>query len=173
MPGDTFSFISPKAFRKNIVESVEFAAYLWILSQSTEPKYSDEMARTIILYNISIIEALLLYRAKKQKIEFTKTVYKEPSEIPSSFQTPGKRTVLAFRETILKSDSQIWLHDLILGQEDFLGNKLHKKIRDIQEVRNTYHLSKDRSKIYLQNAEDSFDIVLQLVNRVKLEQESN
>lgn len=68
MDADAFNFVTPKAFRTNIVESVEFVAWLWVLAKETEEKYQDEMVRTVILYNMSIVEALLLFWAKKQKV---------------------------------------------------------------------------------------------------------
>lgn len=68
MDADAFNFVTPKAFRTNIVESVEFVGWLWVLAQKTEEKYQDEMVRTVILYNMSIVEALLLFWAKKQKV---------------------------------------------------------------------------------------------------------
>ena len=76
MDTTAFSFITPRQLRMNIIESVDFAGYLWVLAQKIEKDYSDEIVRTIILYNISIIEALLLFRAKKEKIQFDKLLYR-------------------------------------------------------------------------------------------------
>src|SRR6056297_3185505 len=106
MDGDAFSYITPKALRKNIVESVEFAGWLWIASQTIENKYTDEIARTIILYNIAIVEALLLFRAKKQKIKFYREKCKKPSNLPREFQNKNSNIGLAFKVKTEKPESQ-------------------------------------------------------------------
>lgn len=168
MDGNAFDFITPIAFRKNIIESVEFTAWLWVTAQGIELKYIDDINRTIILYNISIIEALLFFRVKKKKIKFLVQEYKHPHQLPAEFGKSNKIVVLAFRESTPKPDAQIWLSDLLKEQKDFLGKKLYEQIKELQDVRNTLHLSKKRSeRLTLAKSQESFDSLLAVVTKIK------
>lgn len=168
MDADAFNFVTPKAFRNNIVESVEFAAWLWVLTQKTEDKYQDEMVRTVILYNISIVEALLLFWAKKHKKKFFEDKYTDKYTLPTALQgTSGKKLLVAHFSKVEKSDSRIWLHDLIAEGKQLLGENLHDRVADLQDIRNTFHLSKPRRVLSPKKAEGSFDMVLEVVNKIK------
>jgi len=169
MDGDAFSFITPRSFRTNIIESVEFTAWLWVTAQKIEEKYTDEILRTIILYNSAIIEALLLFRAKKQKIKLYKTEYKQPSKLQTAFQNKSGNIVLAFQEKTERGEAHIWLSDLLREQKSFLGNKLHDEITSLQGVRNTLHLSRERETLSMKYAEESYDAVYKVVSKLKRE----
>lgn len=168
MDADAFNFVTPKTFRKNIVESVEFVVWLWVLAQKTEEKYQDEMVRTVILYNISIVEALLLFWAKKQKKKFFEDKYTDKHILPIKFQSAtDKELLVAHFSKVEKSDARVWLHDLIAEGKQLLGKDLHGRVTDLQDIRNTFHLSKTRRVLSLQKAESSFDVVLEVVNKIK------
>jgi len=170
MDGNDFSFITPAPFRKNIIESVEFTAWLWVAAKGIEKRFVDDINRTIILYNISIIEALLLFRVRKLKIKFMTQEYKKAHELPIQFRKANQSVVVAFRENITKADSQIWLNDLLREQQNFLGDKLHQQIKTLQDARNTLHLSKKRSERFtLQKSQASFDALLAVVTKMKKE----
>lgn len=96
MDENEFSFITPKTLRNNIVESVKFAAFLWILAQRIEKEYQDETLRTIILYNIAVIEALLLFRIKREKIKFEDVEYKYTATLPGDFKKQGRDLIVAY-----------------------------------------------------------------------------
>ena len=99
MEEDTFDFITPAAFRRNIIESVEFTAWLWVTAQGIESKYVDDINRTIILYNCSIIEALLLFRAKKKKIKFFDVVQMDETISHLSKKRSGRLTLEKSQES--------------------------------------------------------------------------
>ncbi len=168
MDVDAFSFVTPKAFRANIIESVEFAAWLWVLAQEIEDTYQDEMVRTVILYNMSVVEALLLSWAKRKKKKFFEDKYTDKHTLPAELQgISGKELLIAHFSKIEKGDTRIWFHDLIAEGKAMLGKDLHDRAVDLQDVRNTFHLSKVRRGLSLKKAEDSFDVVLQVVNKIK------
>lgn len=169
MDASTFSFVTPKALRNNIVESVEFAAYLWVLTQTVENKFKDEAVRTVILYNISIIEALLLFWAKKQKIKFYDEKYHHATSLAREFQRTDQDLVVAYRSKREREESRIWLHDLIVKGQQFLGKELRNEVASLQDIRNTFHLSRVRRALSLKKAAGSFDVVLQVVNKVEKE----
>lgn len=169
MDSATFSFITPKLLRDNIVESVEFAGFLWVLAQEVDAEQQDEMTRTIILYNIAIIEALLLFWTKKQRIKFYEEKWSHSSVLPNEFQNPDRTMVIAYYTKTERAESRIWLHELIMKNSEFLGPALRKKVSDLQNIRNTFHLSRKRRVLSLRKAEDSFDIVLKVVGKIQKE----
>jgi hypothetical protein len=168
MDKKTFGFITPKSLRNNITESIEFAGWLWILAQKVEPKYQDEMVRTIVLYNIGVIEALLLFRAKRQKIKFFEDLYPHATCLPEPFQKTDYELIISYRHKKEKNESRIWLNELIKEQKLFLDS-LHDEIVNLQNIRNSFHLSKPRSGLSLERASISFDIVLKLAMSIQKE----
>lgn len=168
MDADAFSFVTPKAFRTNIVESVEFVAWLWVLAQKIEEKYQDESVRTVILYNMSIVEALLLFWAKKHKKKFFEDKYTDKHTLPTTFQgATGKELLVVHFSRVEKNDTRVWFHDLIAEGKQLLGKDLHDRVIDLQDIRNTFHLSKARRGLSLKKAGNSFDVVLEVINKIK------
>lgn len=70
MADDFLDFITPSTLRSNIKESLSYVGFLYTLSETIDTVYKDETIRTIVLYNSAVVEALLLFRAKKRKIKF-------------------------------------------------------------------------------------------------------
>lgn len=168
MDADAFSFVTPKTFRTNIVESVEFVAWLWVLAQEIEDKYQNEMVRIIVLYNMSIVEALLLFWAKRRKKKFFEDKYTDKYTLPTELQgVAGKELLIAHFSRVEKNDTRVWFHDLIAEGKQLLGKDLHGRVTDLQDIRNTFHLSKTRRALSLKKAESSFDVVLEVVNKIK------
>jgi hypothetical protein len=169
MDASTFRFVTPRALRNNIVESVEFAGFLWVLAQEVDDEYQDEVVRTVVLYNIAIIEALLLFWAKKHNIRFYDEKYRHPTPLAREFQKTDQILVVAYQSKTDREESRIWLHDLIVKGEQFLGKELRDEVASLQDIRNTFHLSRVRRTLSLKKAKESFDVVLQVVNKVKKE----
>jgi len=168
MDADAFSFVTPKAFRANVIESVKFVAWLWVLAQKIEDEYQDETVRTVILYNMSIVEALLLFWTKKKKKKFFEDKYTDKYTLPIKLQgTSGKELLVAHFSRVEKDDTRVWFHDLIAECKQFMGKDLHDRVIDLQGIRNTFHLSKTRRALSLKKAEGSFDAVLEVVNKIK------
>ncbi len=167
MERDAFAFITPKALRYNIIESVKFAGFLWMLAQSIDDEFKDETVRTIILYNVSVIEALLLFRTRRENIVHEDVQYRHLQVLPSEFKKQKQDLIIAYRSSKKKQESRIWLQDMIKKQEKFLGSKLTKEIAELQGIRNTLHLSKARGELFLPKAESSFAAMLELVNKLR------
>ena len=168
MDASAFNFVKPKTFRANIVESVEFVAWLWILAHEIEEKYQDEMVRIVILYNMSIVEALLLFWAKKHKKKFFEDRYINKYTLPRVFQgVADKELLLAHFSKTEKGDTRIWFHELIAESKQLLGKALHTRVVDLQDIRNTFHLSKRRQVLSLKKAESSFDVVYEVVDKIR------
>jgi hypothetical protein len=167
MDRNDFNFITPKSLRMNVVESVKFATFLWILAQKIEREFQDETLRTVILYNIAVIEALLLFRIKKEKISFSDPEYKYVTALPNSYKINGADLIVAHRVMKVRGESRIWLYEMIKKQEKFLGKNLSEEITDLQNIRNTFHLSRKRASLSFEKAESSFDTVLKVVNKLR------
>ncbi|MCA9360106.1 hypothetical protein KC850_03650 [Candidatus Kaiserbacteria bacterium] len=60
----------------------------------------------------------------------------------------------------------MWLHELIKEQKKFLGSSLHDQVIDLQDVRNTFHLSRPRFVLSPETVNDSFTVVLKIVNKI-------
>jgi hypothetical protein len=109
----------------------------------------------------------LLFRIKKEKLKFSDSNYKHLTTLPTPFRKAGAELIVAYRAEKKREESRIWLHEMIKKQEDFLGKKLSDEIRELQNVRNTFHLSRKRDALTMKKADDSFGTVVKLVNKLK------
>ncbi len=146
-------FINDGKLRNILENSIEYIYALYDRSKSAgqEQLYKEETYRVIILYVISAIEAMLLYFYKErgEKIEYFE--YKFAEQLSEKYICKEKDNlpvVIAAREKIEKKDHQIGLYDLITF---FLSKKLIQQktaddILELNDVRNTFHLSKPRVK---------------------------
>ena len=78
--------------------------------------------------------------------------------------------IVSYRSKKERHESRVWLHELIREQKDFLGEALNKDISDLQGIRNTFHLSRPRNVLSLKAAEDSFDVVLKVTDKIQKEE---
>lgn len=151
-PSNDFSFIGDIYLRKKIEESILAAAGLYLLQQDsrTAAALSKELRRTIILYSASIIESILLYVYKKKKFSNKKIEYMNITQLPNDFQLE-KDSILVVAKQVRKEreDRELMLDVLIkvFSEKGIISHSLKKKVEDIKDVRNTFHLSKSRRNI--------------------------
>ncbi len=150
---DDFDFIRNENLRVIIKGSIEYIyALLEGLKNGEKSElYREETYRTIILYVISIIEAILLYFYKEinGKIEYSE--YKFMQYLSENYICKEKDNlpiIVAAEEKIVKKDYQISLHDLV---KFFRGKKLIRRekadeILELNDIRNTFHFNKPRDK---------------------------
>jgi len=171
MEGASFSFIKSSSLRKKITESIEFSVLLWTASEGIETKYKDEIYRTIILYNIAIIEALLLLYTKQLKIKLpAEDCYTNSFSFPKYFQQmKDGEIVVSLRKKTEKVDSQIGLNDLIRVNKNYLGESLYKEVKSLNSIRNTFHLSKKRTNLSpsKEKSVSSFNTLLKIIEKMK------
>src|SRR3990167_8531906 len=118
MNEDELDFITDNILRKTNEESVE---YVHVLSEESKKEdksvlYKEETYRVIILYIVSIIEAVLLYLYKRQSDKITYTDYKFISPLHEDYQHARDRespVIIAVQKTIEKVEHQIRMFELV------------------------------------------------------------
>lgn len=146
-------FIKDDELRKRIEDSIEYIYALFEQSKGNKQKefYQEETYRVIILYVVSAIEAILLYfyKTRGEKIEYIE--YKFVQTLPSKYRYNGKTglpVVIAVQEKLEKQEHQIGLHDLVIffKTKKLIQEKTVDDILKLNDVRNTFHFSKPRTK---------------------------
>lgn len=169
MEENSFDFIDNQNLKDNIIDSISYVSTLWIQAESIEKRHHQELYRTIIFYNASIVEALLLFFCTKKSISITQDKYTEPHKLPNGFQKSGGEIYVAMKKKVKKSYAEISFVDLLCSTEVFLGKSLFKKITELKDLRNTVHLAKSRTLITQQVVKDSSDTVFKLVKKIQKE----
>lgn len=146
-------FIKDKELRSTLENSIEYIYALFEESKNGEQKqlYKEETYRVIILYVISAIEAVLLYFFKErgEKMESLEYKFIQPlSKNYSHIEKKGFPVVVAVQEKVEKKEYQIGLYDLVILFRDkkLIKEKTSKEILDLNDIRNTFHFSKPRTK---------------------------
>lgn len=172
MDNANFDFVQDLGLRKNLVDSIKFLSFLWLLRDSKNEN-GQEIDRTIMLYSASIIEALLLDYCKRKKIQFTEEKYTHDQVLSKNFPTcldskkfMNGKIVLAIKSEKIKSDNAITFENLLEKLSGFLGKRLAKEVYALKDTRNTLHLSKSRKTIELKEAEKSMNNVLKVIEKV-------
>jgi hypothetical protein len=148
------SFITDASLRKTVEDSIE---YTYVLFEESKKKtdnklFAEETYRVIILYVVSVIEAILLYLYKKGGYEMKYTDYKFINTLPEAYRhekSDGCRIIVAVQKDINKSEHQIGLSDLVnyFRDEKKIIKSTSEEILEINDLRNTFHLNKPRGKI--------------------------
>jgi len=146
-------FIKDGELRKTLEDSFEYVLALYTLTK--DPKQSEifrnETYRVIIIYVVSFIEAVLLYRYREGGVKFKSYEYKYIQSLVDEYkhiQKPNSQVVIAVQENVEKKDHQIGLNDLVIlfKKNKVLKAKTADNILDINEIRNTLHFNKPRTK---------------------------
>lgn len=147
-------FITDTSLRKTVKDSIDYTYILFEESKKiTDNKlYEEETCRVIVLYIVSVIEAILFYLYKKGGYEMMYLDYKFVNTLPEDYRhknSQGSRVVVAVQKSINKTDHQIGLSDLVNFFKDHkkLLKPTAKEILEINDLRNTFHLNKPRKKI--------------------------
>lgn len=180
---DDFNFVKDNKLKRNLIDSVKFISFLWLLAQKNKRKgVSEEIYRAIILYSASIVEALLLNYCKRKNMKFFEIKYSKDHSLPSVYQTvldiskyqEGK-VVLAVKHKVVKKDNgAITFSDLLDELETFLGKHLVVTINEVKDIRNTLHLHKTRNKkLGIKDTEKATKVVLEVVEKLSKEAGQN
>ena len=168
-----FDFIKDSLLRKNIEDSIE---YIYLLHQESKEKgknilYKEETNRVIILYVISVIEALFLYFYKNISEKDVNIDYKVLQELPKdiiSKKEKGK-IVLALKQENEKKEYELMLHTLVNFFEKVgrIKSSTKTRILELNQLRNTFHLSKKRkNKCNTKAVEDALDLLVYVIKNI-------
>jgi len=170
-----FSFITDTSVRNKIKDSLEVATLLYLQERSGKffIGVSKEIRRIIILYEASIIEAVLLFLFKKRNFSLPKVEYKNPNKLANIYQIDKKfDVVIAQQIQTKKSDNELMLDVLVnfFRRQKVISSNLSQKIRNTKNVRNTFHLTKSRKGIHCGSiaVRNSADAVLETFIAVDL-----
>ena len=166
------NFIKNQSLNSTIENSFKYMSTLLIKSKKEEISelYKEENYRVIILYIVAIIEAILLYVLKERGEKIITTVYKFPNEISKKVKHtdyPDETVVTAVKINKVKDEKEIGVQNLV----QFMTSKklMHKitaeKILEINDIRNTFHLSKCRNNIRINTnkVEKALDLLLKII----------
>ncbi len=168
---EELNFIQDNELRKTIEDAIQ---YIYIIfdqaKDSTSELYKEETYRVIILYVISVIEAILLYVLKSRDEKMTYIEYKHVTPLSRKFfhsEIPKGPIVVAVQKEQVKTNSQIGLVELVDFMKDggLMKNQFAKEILKANDIRNTFHLTKSRSQIKcdIGTVEKSLELLVKVI----------
>jgi len=146
-------FLKDKDLKRTIEDSIQ---YIQIISKqardSESALYKEETYRVVILYVVSIIEAVLLhiFNLRNEKIDCLDYNYVNPiSPEFKHLKLPHDVVIIAVQKKTTKDNKRIGLAELVdfMKSSSLIEKKLAQKILDINNIRNTFHFTKPRNKI--------------------------
>jgi intergrase/recombinase len=150
---DDLDFITDVGLRKTVEDSIEYA---YVLSEESKGKnrsalFQEETRRVVVLYTVSIIEAVLLYLYKKHGDEMTYIDYKYVNVLPPEYhygKDDESRMVIAVQQKNKKAEYQIGVNELVkfFTERMLMKKETAEEILKINDLRNTFHLNKPREK---------------------------
>jgi hypothetical protein len=141
------SYISDALLRQRIEDSIEFIYALYEKSKQidTSDLYKTETYRVIVVYTVSIIEAVLFDLYGKRKKKISKVEYKELGYIKDTYKNirVAGKVLVAVEKIIEKTESEISLRELVLflEKDGALKNETSAKLLSILPLRNSMRLS--------------------------------
>lgn len=151
---DGLDFITDTPLRKTVGDSIEYTYLLFEESKKrTDNKlYQEETCRVIVLYVVSILEAIILFFYKKGGHQIPHVDYKYIQTLSEDYQhkeATGDRIIVAVQKSGNKEEHQIGLKTLVnfLESKKLLSKRVASEVLAINDLRNTFHLSKSREKI--------------------------
>ncbi len=163
-----FDFIKDSDLRKKIEDSVEYiyAAYEESKKKDKSELFRTETFRVIVLYTVSIIEAVLFDIYHQQDKRLIKEEYKETISLPKEYIHTkienGTIAVVVIKKTE-KDEIEIGFQELVkfLEKEKVLQKETVTRMLEINNVRNTLHLRKERVQTCtVKEAESALELLL-------------
>ena len=164
-------FIQDNELRKTIEDAIQYIYIIFDQAKDSKSElYKEETHRVIILYVISVIEAILLYVLKSRNEQITYTEYKYPTPLPEEFshsKIPKNPVIVAVQKEQIKTNSQIGLVELVNFMKDggLMKEQFAREILNANDIRNTFHFTKSRSQIKCEVGvvEKSLEILVKII----------
>lgn len=166
------AFIKNKAAKARIDDSITYIFALYKDARNNQSKsFQTETCRVIILYTISIIEALLheAYAIVPEKI--TKEIYKDPRIIDGGYTHRANKdcsVVLNVRCTVEKPEREIQFNELLqFLKQKVLHPKTVQRLEKVNSLRNTFHLRKlGKSGCTTKDVEEALSLLDLMLNEI-------
>ncbi len=166
-------FIKDGELKRTVEDSIQYLSLIFDNAEkSSSDLYKEETYRVIILYVISIIEAILLYVLKKRGEKITHIQYKYISSVEESFrhsELPSSPVVIAVQKEEVKDDRRIGLVDLVtfMEKKNLMSSDSAFKILNVNDIRNTFHFTKPRDKITceIKTVENALELLVNIIKK--------
>ena len=148
---DPFVFISDHRLKADILDALDFSAYLTVtLSGAREGLFKRELRRTNVLYIASVIEAVCLFLLEKKKVLVEKVEYKYVCPLKTPPEVSISSGILVFalqvRGTFPFQNTAFAQAIQTLKAKKIIAVSLAEDLDYIREARNTQHLYRRSSK---------------------------
>lgn len=145
------NFITDKDLRDRVEKSVRYTLVLFKDSdKNSDAVHREEANRVIVLYVISIIEAIIFFFYEQSKEKIMKTEYVNITNLPDTYSDiskPGFQLVIATRQEVERKTSQLGLVNIVnfFRGKGLILQTTADSILELNDISNTFHLSKKRS----------------------------
>ena len=179
------SFLKNEELSKTIEDSIQYIQIILEESEKHESAlYKEETYRVILLYVISIIEAILIKVLELRKEQIISTEYKYVSLLDKKLKhadLPKGKVVIAVQEKTKKDSRRIGLVELVnfMQKNGLMEKQITQDILDINDIRNTFHFTKPRDKITCEIIiiEKALELLVNIIKKapdtIKLKQKIN
>jgi hypothetical protein len=163
-------FVSDPILRQRIDDAV---AYIYTLYEESKNEhrndsYRTETYRVIILYIVSIIEAILHYIRELRGDEIVKIEYKDKITISEEYRS--RRTagpvIMAVECKVAKTESEVSLRELIQALTGtVLTSDTAAQIADLARMRNSVHLrQRNVRECTIKDIEEALGLLVHTIN---------
>lgn len=167
-------FIADTELRSRIKDAIEYiyALYERVKKEETNAMFQEETYRVIILYIVSILEAILLYVYKNNKDHVIREEYRYIQALPGEYKHSAKQdcpVVIAVRVPIPKED-RLGMDELVdfFVEKKILKLETANRMSELNNLRNTFHFSKKRdgSKCDVDQVERALELLVYTIEHV-------
>ncbi len=164
------TFITDVILRRRIEDSIEYIYTLYETTKQSDKNelYQTETYRVIILYTVSIIEAVLFYIYEKRKLSLKKTEYKAIIYLPDSYKNDSLsgRVMLGVESVRTKIESEIGLKELVefLCVNSIIKPATKDKLLEIIKIRNSVHLRQNgRNTCLVSDVDGALELLVYVI----------
>jgi hypothetical protein len=165
-----FDFIKDKALQAILNKSTFYLLYLYGQSNTIDDdSHKEETYRVIILYVVSVIEAILFYFYKQYDKKILKIEYSNIQSLPQQYINKDKNdsiVVIATQSKTERKEETIGISELInfFKSEKKIHKKTVQEILKINNIRNTFHLNKTRNNICdIKHVESAINLLIHTI----------
>lgn len=164
-------FLKDKDLRKTIGDAVRYIQIIFEQARnSSSALYKEETYRVIILYVVSIIEAILLYVFNSRGETTSCIDYSYASPLPQDFKhskLPKHPVVIAVQRKTTADTSRIGCAGLVnfMLNSGLMKKGLAQEVLEINSIRNTFHFTKPRNEITceIKKVEDALELLVKII----------
>lgn len=144
-------FISDNKLKQRVEDSIEYVLALYEMAEKSENEtFQAETSRVIVLYCVSIMEALFLSIYHKQNKKIKQIEFRNVSKLATGYVHENLEgdVVVAVRCEKEKTEPEIGFNELLsFLKGETLTTETVDRIKKINQLRNSFHLRKQGESI--------------------------